>query len=150
MTPVEASTLRTQIEAPQFQAVLPHFGVFLMIGVALRFPLGSIARVSYLLANQAMATARLLTGRIDRARWRQTMSVHSPLVLLFAAIPDIGTFSYLASGPVRSNRLLVRVALDAVLVKLPWHVYERIGLRRVIARPAATGKVAPDGRPASH
>ena len=98
------------------------------MGVPLRFPISAVARVIYLLANQAMATARLLGRRIDRARWRQTMAIHSPLVLLFAAMPVVGTFSYLASGPVRSNRLLVRVALDAVLLKLPWHVYERIGL----------------------
>jgi hypothetical protein len=149
--------LRQQVASPRFQAVLPHFGIFMAIGVILRFPLGSLARVAYLLTNQAIATVRLVSGHLDLRRWREMMRLHSPLVLLFAALPGIGTFSYLASGPVLANRLLVRVAVDAILLKLPWRLYERTGLRRLLARSTAIAresaitsrKEVGDGRPSS-
>jgi hypothetical protein len=146
----EATRLRAEIASPGFQAVLPHFGVHLAIGVVLRFPFGSIARASYLLANIAVNTGRLLARRIDHGMWRRMMGIHSPLVLLLACLPGVGTFSYLASKPFRSNHLLLRVALDAVLLKFPWRVYQRTGIRWLIARPVpcwpATGGAAPARR----
>lgn len=135
----EAARLRTEIASPGFQAVLPHFGVHLAIGVVLRFPFGSIARVSYLLANIAVNTGRLLARRIDHGMWRRMMGIHSPLVLLLACLPGVGTFAYLASKPFRSNHLLLRLALDAVLLKFPWRVYQRTGIRWLIARPLPCG-----------
>lgn len=137
LTATDAEMLREKIEEPQFVAVLPHFGVHLAIGAALRFPVGSITRASYVLLNLLIATFRLLTRRIDRRAWRQAFGIHSPLVLLIAGMPGIGTFAYLAARPMRTNPLLLRVALDAALLKLPWRIYERTGLRWVIARPSA-------------
>ena len=135
VTDEEATNLRQQLAEPQFLAVLPHFGVHLTIGVFLRFPIGSITRASYTLLNLLAATLLFLIRRIHWQRWRQYVSIHSPLVVLIAAMPGIGTFAYLASGPIRANHLLLRVGLDAVLLKLPWRVYERTGLRWVNARP---------------
>jgi hypothetical protein len=137
LTTTDAEMLRETVEEPQFVAVLPHFGVHLTIGAILRFPVGSIMRASYVFTNLLIATLRMLTRRIDRKAWRQAFGIHSPLVLLIAGMPGIGTFSYLASRPMRTNPLLLRVALDAALLKLPWQVYERTGLRWVIARPSA-------------
>ncbi len=82
------------------------------------------------------ATVRLMARRTDRHVWKQTWDIHSPLVLLLAAIPGFGAFAYLAAKPVRSNRLLMRVTLDAVMHKAPARLYERTGMRRIIARPA--------------
>jgi hypothetical protein len=124
------------VTSKEFQRVIPHLGVFLVMGIPLRFPISAIARVLYVVTNQVVAAARLISRRTDRRQWRQTMDVHSPLVLLLAAMPVVGKFSYLAANPIRSNRLLFRVTLDAVLLKLPWRVYERSRLRRLIARPA--------------
>ena len=145
----EADTLRAEITKPQFLAVLPHFGVHLAIGMVLRFPIGSIVRATYVLLNMTLATARLLVRNIDRHAWRHALGIHSPLVLLIAGMPGIGTFAYLASKPIRSNHLLLRVGADAVLMKLPRHVYERTGLRWVIARPkeVATQPFHVDGSP---
>lgn len=131
----EAKRLRAEITKPQFLAVMPHFGVHLAIGAVLRFPVGSITRATYVLLNLLIATVRLLTRNIDRHTWGQAFSIHSPLVILIAGMPGIGTFAYLASRPLRSNHLLLRVAGDAVLLKLPGNVYERTGVRWVIARP---------------
>lgn len=135
LTPDEAVQVRAELDEPQVLAVLPHFGVHLAIGIVLRFPIGSIMRATYTLVNLLLATGRLLLRRIDRATWRQSFGIHSPLVILIAGMPGIGTFAYLASRPLRSNHLLLRVGLDAVLMKLPKRVYERTGLRWIFARP---------------
>jgi len=129
--------LREKMQEPQFVAVLPHFGVHLTIGAVLRFPIGSITRASYVFLNLLIATLRLITRRIDRGAWRRACGIHSPLVLVIAGMPGIGTFAYLTSRPMRTNPLLLRVALDAALLKVPWRIYERTGLRWVIARPSA-------------
>jgi hypothetical protein len=144
-----AAGLREQMETPQFQAVVPHLGVHVAISVALRFPFGSIARASWSAGALLTATAKLLLRRSDRRAWKQAWDIHNPLVILLAGIPGFGTFAYMASKPVRSNRLLARVMLDAVMHKVPANLYERSGLRRLIVprvqtrRPAA----APGARP---
>jgi hypothetical protein len=78
------------------------------------------------------ATGQLVARRIDRNAWRQAFSIHNPIVIALGAIPGFGAFAYLAAGPIRSNRLLMRVTVDAVMMKLPWRLYERTGMRRVI------------------
>lgn len=40
----EAAALRTEMDTPQFQAVVPHLGAHVVISILLRFPFGSIAR----------------------------------------------------------------------------------------------------------
>jgi hypothetical protein len=132
----EAEQVRARLLDPGVQQVLPHFGVHLIIGVALRFPVGSIARVTYVGGNLLLTLLLFATRRIDRHRLRLGLSIHSPLVLLIAALPGIGTFSYLASGPILTNHQLWRVAIDTVGMKLPFRVYERLGFRRIIARPS--------------
>jgi hypothetical protein len=129
----QEARLRAEIEDPEFQAVLPHFGVHLMIGVALRFPFGSITRASYTAGNLLVATVRLALRRIDRRAWHRSARIHSPLVILIAAMPAVGTFAYVASGPVRSNHLLARVVFDSVGQKVPCKLYRRLGLRRLVA-----------------
>jgi hypothetical protein len=48
-------------------------------------------------------------------------------------MPAVGTFAYVASGPVRSNHLLARVVFDSVGEKVPFALYRRIGLSRLVA-----------------
>ncbi|MCC7363188.1 MAG: phosphatase PAP2 family protein [Dehalococcoidia bacterium] len=144
----EGSALRGQLLHPDVQAVLPHFGVHLAIGIALRFPFGAITRVTYTTTNLMVACARFGLRRTDRTAFHRSLRIHSPLVIMVAALPGFGTFSYLASGPVRSNRLLARVILDAVALKLPWHVYRRSGLQRIISRkPGSDVPGATDAAP---
>ena len=132
----EAVEMRRTLADPQIHRVIPHFGVHLAIGIATRFPVGSILRGSYTAINLLIVSLRFLSRRIDRAEWRLLSSIHSPLVVVVASMPGIGTFSYLLSGPIRSNHLLMRIVADAVLLKVPWHLYERFGWRSLIARPA--------------
>ncbi len=139
LTEEDDRRLRAQIESPEFQAALPHFGVHMATSIVLRFPIGSIVRAAYVLAFEVAVTVRLLVRRIDLDGWRRTVAIHSPFVLLLAAIPGIGAFSYLASRPIRSNRLLCRVAIDAAALKLPKHIYQHSGLR-----PFIVGRVGPE------
>jgi hypothetical protein len=69
--------------------------------------------------------------------------------MLLCLLPSVGSLSYLMSRPMRRNHLLVRVTADAMLSKLPFHIYGRTHLRRLIAHPAtvpaATAKADRDG-----
>ena len=143
LTAEEAHKLRESLLDPSVQEMLPHFGVHLLIGVALRFPFGSITRVAYTSGNLALASLRLLLRRISRANWQRQLGIHSPLVILVAAMPGVGTFSYLVSMPVLRHFLLARVTLDMVGEKLPFRVYRRLGMKRIIARTPRTDADSP-------
>lgn len=144
---VEAGDLRAELESPQFQAVLPHLGAHVGISVVLRFPFGSIARAGWSAAALLGASARLLVRRSSLREWRLAFSLHNPLVIALAAIPGFGTFAYLASGPVRGNRLLIRITLDALLHKVPANLYRRSGAERVITAGRPVGRyTGRDGR----
>jgi hypothetical protein len=138
LRPPEAERLRTELREPDFTDVLPHLGVHTTMGVLLRFPVGTIVRVTYTVVNMAVAHIRFVTHRIDYAAFRRAMGIHSPLVLTLALVPGAGAFAYLAAKPFHTHHLLARVALDAAFQKLPKRVYERSGLRGAIARPAGT------------
>ncbi len=137
ITDAEAAELRMQMETPSFQAMIPHLGAHILISIPLRFPFGSIARAAWSFGALMTATARLVVQRGDRRAWGQAWSIHSPLVILLSTVPGFGTFAYLAAKPIRANHLLLRAATDAALVKAPWRLYERTGLRGMVARPAA-------------
>jgi hypothetical protein len=55
--------------------------------------------------------------------------------MLVAAIPGLGSVAYLASEPIRRNRLMLRVMADAALFKLPKGLYLKSGIRKWIAAP---------------
>jgi hypothetical protein len=135
----EAIRLRAEMDTPQFQAVVPHLGAHVGISILLRFPFGSIARAGWSAVALLGATGRLMARRIDFATWKQAFSIHNPVVIALAAIPGFGAFAYLASGPIRKNRLLMRLTVDAVMFKMPWRLYERTGMRRVMVIGRAAG-----------
>jgi undecaprenyl-diphosphatase len=148
----EAAMLRAQMAEPTFQAMLPYLGAHVIVSIPLRFPIGSIVRPLMVLGALGVATGRLFMRRIDRAEWGRAWSIHSPLVIVLAAVPGFGSFAYLAAKPVRANRLLLRTLTDAVMKKVPWNLYQRSGLRRLVARPtgpelAARTNGAPAGTP---
>jgi undecaprenyl-diphosphatase len=145
VTTAEADAMRAHMNGAEFQAMLPHLGAHIVISILLRFPIGSIARAGWSIGALGTATVRLLLRRTDRKAWKQAWSIHSPLVIVLSAIPGFGTFAYLAAKPVRSNRLLLRATADALLRKLPWRLYRRSRLDRLIARNATQLDVAAAG-----
>ena len=149
ITAEEAAALRRQVAAPTFQAMLPYLGAHIVVSIPLRFPFGSIARPLMVLGALATAAGRRLTGKIDRDAWKLAWSIHSPLVVALAAVPGFGSFAYLGAKPVRANRLLLRALADAAGRKVPWRLYERIGLRRLVARPAGSATASLAAAPAA-
>jgi hypothetical protein len=150
----DAAQLRETVRSPQFLSVMPHFAVHLSSTILLRFPLGSIARVAYTTFHLLRATWHYVKRRISRESWRDEAGIHSPLVILIAAVPGFGAFAYLASKPIRSHQLLLRVGLDATLLKLPWRIYKRSGLRWLVTEtpglahgPASRSDAEPDIAP---
>lgn len=136
ITAKEARSLKESAESDDVQAVMPHFGVHLVIGVALRFPFGSITRASYTLLQLVSNVVRFTLRRVGLRTFRRNVGIHSPIVIFAAALPGVGTFAYLLSWPLLSRFLLLRVAIDAVGEHLPFHIYRRLGAKRIIARPA--------------
>jgi undecaprenyl-diphosphatase len=136
VTSAQASTLRAQVESAEIRSVMPHLGAHGVISIFLRFPFGSIVRPAWTLSALLFATAALLLRKRSFRQWRASFSVHSPLVLAFSAVPGFGAFAYLLAAPVRQNRLLVRAVGDHLLLKVPGGLYEKTGVRRLVAPPS--------------
>jgi undecaprenyl-diphosphatase len=134
VTAREAELMRTQIDGAEMQAIMPHLGAHAALTVLLRFPFGSIARAAWSAGALAIDTLRLLTRRMDRARWKRSWTTHSPVVLVLSLVPGFGAMAYLASAHVRKNRLLMRAVLDSLALKVPFGLYQRLGVRRLVAR----------------
>lgn len=132
----ETIKLREQITQPDFQKMMPYLGGHILLSIPLRFPFGSIIRPMLVAGALGWSTVLLMRRKIDRAEWKREFGIHSPLVMLVAAIPGAGSVAYLASEPIRRNRLMMRVMTDAMLFKLPKQVYLKSGTRKWIARPA--------------
>jgi hypothetical protein len=139
LTRNEADELRDELQRPGVQSVAPHLGAHIVITVFLRFPFGSLARCLWTLWAMILATLRLIARRSSIATWRTEFGIHNPLIALLALIPSAGAFAYLASKPMIENRLLLRVTLDAVLLKIPVKLYERSRLRAVILMEREAG-----------
>jgi hypothetical protein len=139
----EVARLRSQMDEPEFQQVLPYLGGHILLSIPLRFPFGMIVRPLLVLGALGWSTIHLLRRKISKEQWRKAFGIHSPLVMFFAAMPAIGSLAYLASNPIRSNRLMLRVMADAALFKLPKDLYLKSGTRKWIAKaPVAVAFIA--------
>lgn len=61
-------------------------------------------------------------------------NIHTPLVMLLSLLPGLGGVAYLASSPLRS-KLLACLMLDQVAWKLPFKLYRRTHIGRLLAPP---------------
>ncbi|PKB67745.1 MAG: hypothetical protein BZY81_03975 [SAR202 cluster bacterium Io17-Chloro-G4] len=55
--------------------------------------------------------------------------------MLLSLIPGLGSVAYLASRPMR-RKILVRLMLDQIAWKLPFRLYRRMHLARLLPPPA--------------
>ncbi|MCO5220426.1 MAG: phosphatase PAP2 family protein [Thermomicrobiales bacterium] len=138
LSETETVLLREQIAQPDFQQMMPYLGGHILLSIPLRFPFGCIIRPMLVAGALGWSTTMLLRRKIDRSAWKRAAGIHSPLVMIVAAIPGAGSVAYLASEPIRRNRLMLRVMTDAMLFKLPKGMYLKSGARKWIARPART------------
>ena len=68
-------------------------------------------------------------------------NIHTPLVMVLALVPGLGSVVYLASRPLR-HKLLVRLLLDQIAWKLPFGLYTRMHLDRILPPPSTKGRLA--------
>ena len=77
-------------------------------------------------------------ARRIRRRGDDRPNVHTPLVMLIALLPIFGALAYLGSRPLR-NRLLARLMLDQAAYKMPFGLYRKLHLSRLLVPRPATG-----------
>jgi hypothetical protein len=142
----QAAGAREAAETPDVRLALTHFAVMLAVSVALRFPLGSIARFSWVLAHRVRAEFNWLRRRPEQARLQRR--VHAVPVLLLAAVPGIGAFAYALSPPLIHNVLLAQIVADAAGHSLPLQLYERMHLEGVLTLGHRPGRAAEASDPA--
>ena len=138
LAPSEAADLRDRLDSREAQNATRHLGAHLVLSVAIALPIPgarSLARFLWTLAffvkAQFTQFRRGSMGTADREA-----NIHTPLVMVLALVPGLGGVAYLASSPLR-NKLLVRLMLDQVAWKLPFRLYRRMHLGRLLAPPAA-------------
>ena len=130
----EAADLRSRLSSSQAQNALHHLGAHLVLSVAIAVPIPgarSLARLAWTLGFWARGQAR---------RWTHTPlepgstsdNIHTPLVMAVALLPGLGSVAYLMSRPLR-KKLLVRLMLDEVGWRLPFRLYQRTRLDRLVA-----------------
>ena len=129
----EAAQLRAQISEGDAQNALHHMGVHLVLSVAIAIPipgLRSAARFSWTLLFWIKARVSRIWSRASRSG-KKVANVHTPLVMAVALVPALGGVAYLASPPLR-KRNLARLLLDQAATKIPFKLYTRTRLNRII------------------
>ena len=133
---VQLAELRTYLASGEVQDALHHMGAHMVLSIAIAIPipgLRSLARAGWTVAFWAkVQLARLRRGSSSRPEL--SGNIHTPLVMLIALIPALGGVAYLASKPLR-RKILVRLILDQTGQKLPFNVYTRMRLARLLPPP---------------
>jgi hypothetical protein len=131
------------LEAPATISVITNLGAHIAMSIPLRFPIGSMARFGWTLAFRAKAEGRALIRRRVDEETRSARRVHTLTVAVVGAIPGAGAAAYVLAEPLRKNRVLMAVAVDQALRKLPFRIYHRLHVGTLTARLAASGQGKP-------
>ena len=142
ISPSETAVLRSRLASEEARNATRHLGAHLVLSVALVLPVPGIRSLARFLWTLSFWV------KIEISRFRhhgsdsvgQASNIHTPLVMALALVPGLGGVAYLASRPLR-NKLLVRLLLDQIAWKLPFNLYTRMDLVRILA-PAPIRAVA--------
>jgi len=132
----QMAEVRTYLASGEVQDALHHMGAHMILSVAIALPipgLRSMARAGWTAAFWAKSQVARLR-RNSSQRPKLSGNIHTPLVMLIALIPILGGAAYLASKPLR-RKILVRLILDQTGQKLPFKLYTRMRLARLLAPP---------------
>ena len=134
LSPSEAAALRAQLSSGDRRNALHHMGVHMVLSVVLFIPipgLRSAARFSWTF----IFMIKTQLSRIFRRRaWKaagKPGNIHSPVVMVVALVPALGAVAYGASRPLR-RKLIIRLLLDQIAIKLPFKLYNRVRLARLL------------------
>ena len=130
ITAERAQELKTELKTDEAHAAMTHLGAHLAITALFRFPFGSIVRPLWTIGflGKGFYKASRAGGK---ACWR-FLALHNPIVILLSIIPGIGGFAYLTTGPLR-RMIFIRLMLDRIGRKVPFKLYSRSRLDRLIA-----------------
>ena len=105
--------------------------LILTMGIAIPIPgLRSIARFVWTLSFRIGAFCSMRRGEMNNEEYQVARSVHSVPVMLLALVPALGAVSYAASDTI-TRKGLGRMLLDQAARKLPFRLYDRLGLARI-------------------
>ena len=134
LSPLQTAWLRDQLSSGQLQNPLHHLGVHLVLSMVLMFPipgLRSAARLIWTLTFWVRVQwRRLRRDASDSAA--KAANIHTPMVMVLALIPGFGAVAYMAARPLR-RKLLIRLMLDQIAFNLPFGLYRRMRLGRLLA-----------------
>ena len=137
----ESQALRSYLASREVNTAMRHLGVHLVISAIFRFPIGSIMRLAWTLSFWVkIQVARFRRG--PRSALELGPNIHNPLVMFLSVIPGLGAVAYLASRPMR-RKILVRLMLDQIAWKLPFRLYRRMHLARLLAPSAIHANATP-------
>ena len=128
------------LEAPATLSVIGNLGAHIAMSIPLRFPFGSMARFAWTLGFRAKAEGRALLRRRVDEQTRVARRVHTLAVAFVSAVPGLGAAAYILAEPLRKNRVLMAVAADQALRKLPFRLYYRLHLGTLTSWLAASGQ----------
>ena len=134
LSPSEAAQVRSQVSSGDAKNAVHHMGVHLVLS-AIPIPIPGLRSLARFLWT-AVFWVKVETTRLLRRASRtaeKVSNIHSPYVMGIALVPAIGAVSYLASPPLR-KRSLARVLLDQAAIKMPFKLYTRMRLNRLLAR----------------
>ncbi|MEE8346249.1 MAG: hypothetical protein V3S20_02760 [Dehalococcoidia bacterium] len=143
LTESVAIEVERSLEAPATLSVISNLGAHIAMSVPLRFPFGSAARFLWTLGFRAKAEVRALLRRRVDDDTRTARRVHTLAVAFVAAVPGVGAVAYVLAEPLRKNRVLLAVAVDLALRKLPFRIYGRLHLGTLTSRLAASCRKQP-------
>ncbi|MCH8109399.1 MAG: hypothetical protein IIB15_04650 [Chloroflexi bacterium] len=146
---MEAARLRDSLATSEVTNLTRHLGAHLVISVALRFPIGSLARFGWTLGFRVKARKDLSKGTITAEQYAAAKSIHSIPVMLISLIPGLGTIAYFASSTVRKTGFS-RLLIDQFIYKLPFRLYYRLRLSCAIAPCPLSAKISNDFTPHLH
>ena len=131
LTEAEGASLLALLASGEVKEPIHHLGVHLVLSVVIAIPipgLRSLARFVWTFVFWLKAQAR----RFRRRSRERTVNVHTPIVMALALLPLFGGGAYLASRPLR-RKLLVLLMLDQTAIKLPFGLYWRLRLNRLLS-----------------
>ena len=137
--PSDSADLRSRLASGEAKRATRHLGAHLVLSVAIAIPVpGARSLARFLWTFAFWAKAQVANIRFNSSRGiERDSNIHTPLVMVLALVPELGSVAYLASRPLR-RKLLVRLLLDEIAWKLPFRLYARMHLDRLLPPPPAT------------
>ncbi len=142
----KAAAMQSTLSTNEVRDITMHMGAHLILSVAIAIPipgLRSLARFAWTASFRMNAFFNRLRGKISKEEYQLAKSIHTVPVMIISLIPGVGAVAYVASGTMIKNGL-ARVLLDQGMHKLPFGLYRKLHLARILApRPVQPAEEYP-------